>query len=171
VVPFSIAVSGLGILQEVSMGSVARTTRSGDRWTIQECRRAALLLCLLLYVASCALWIEVLNGLSGTPLPRDSSTDGPNRKWRIAASIHDDPAMSLTEKQRRVSEQRLREVVGTCGMLQYLLGPMTVLLGAIGVASRRNRTGIRQLSAMAIIVGLLALFSACGRQYWSSLGW
>lgn len=135
------------------------------------------------YVLGCAIWIEILNFLAGSPLPQVVSG-----KWRIAAfRVRSQAAFEAAQRgdadaavdaadsaldHRRRWNAILRGVLGTAGLLQYPLGVVLIGLGlwylVIGDATTRAKLLV---VSFAISAGLIAEFFATFRRYWGSLGW
>ncbi len=149
------------------MGFSAPTTSFGNNWNRKDYCIAALLSMLSFYMAFCAIWIGILNWISGNPLPHETR----GGKWRISASVYDDPSISVDERQRRASERRLRDAVGLHGVIQYVLCPIATFVGAACLVSGKTRGGNRILGILTIGVAMLGLSIAFWFKYWSSLGW
>jgi hypothetical protein len=146
-------------------------------------------LCLVLTVVTVQTFvrIEVLNLEAGNPLPHPPSYSG---KWRASPVVDEtsfryfnarfDPSLmsrplSPAERdsiRRNVARNRLRGVVGSWGLLQYLLAPATVLLSATLMLQRRPpvSVGTRVVAAVCVSLNLLAGVSMIHRGYMSSLG-
>ena len=112
----------------------------------------ALMVGAVLWVGHVAVRIEIQNAAAGYYLPRRDDEPG---KWRIS--------------RENTPRDRLRGLVSTVGLWQYLLAPMSMALAADQVV--RGSTPLRRwLGISSGVVGLLALSLAFYRGYFSSLG-
>ena len=110
-------------------------------------------------VLQTAVRIEVLNAQAGFYLPRgDRNEDGSfsDGKWRV----------SLDGTPR----DRLRELVQTFGLAQYLLAPFLLVLAAVQFWKLRG-AWTRVLTMCAMTVALVSILLMMYRQYYQSLGW
>lgn len=131
--------------------------------------------------------VEYLNVRAGNPLPFPASMTG---KWRRTPIVDEtsfryygnrlDPTLmsrplspaEREEIRRHVALNRLRDVVGSWGLLQYLLVPAALLVCAAAVLQRRPAlpTHARVVAAVCGALNLLAGASMLHRGYFSSLG-
>jgi hypothetical protein len=105
-----------------------------------------------LWVTSVAVRIETQNAAAGYYLPR---RDEEPCKWRMS--------------RENTPRDRLRGLVSTVGLLQYLLAPLLMALAAIHV-TRRSTPLRRWLGISSGVAGLITLSLAFYRGYFSSLG-
>jgi hypothetical protein len=144
-------------------------------------------LCLVLAVIALQtlVRIEVLNFRSGSPLPHAATYAG---KWRTSPIVDEtsfryfnsqfDPALMsrpLSPAERdsireNVARNRLRGVVETWGLAQYLIVPLGLVVSLRIVMQRRRALAVRILGGACFTVQLLAGTSALHRGYFSSLG-
>ena len=113
----------------------------------------AVMVALSVWVASVAVRIEIQNAAAGYYLPR---RDGESGKWRIS--------------RESTPRDRLRGLVSTIGVNQYLLVPLVLVLAVVHVV-RRSTSLRRCLAGICGVVGLVACGFALYRGYFSSLGW
>jgi hypothetical protein len=153
-------------------------------------RPLAILYALALVVALIAIRVEWLNAAAGFPLPRGPLDDG---KWRVmaradvgwraaygprdASGVPLDRPLTADERGRRdayvaraKANARLRDWVGTAGVLQYALLPLLGLATLLSIAAEPTRRRfVRLLPVLAILT--LASASLLYRAYFPSLGW
>src|SRR5215204_2499094 len=118
---------------------------------------------LMLLLAGCVTFtaarIESLNAQVGYYLPRqgrDLGGTAADGEWRISGG--DTP------------RDRLRGVVQTFGLAQYLLAPALFVLA--GIVSMRSRLRWARLAASAgVLVAVVAMWLMVYRGYYQSLGW
>ena len=127
-----------------------------------EMRKQILVMVILLLAAftlHTALRIEYLNVSAGSYLPRrDRKTDGTfsDGTWRISS---EDSA-----------RDRLRQTVGTFGLVQYLAVPLLLALSLFQGFKSRARW-VRTIAIGCCLIGLFALTMMYYRGYYSSLGY
>jgi hypothetical protein len=110
-------------------------------------------------VLQTAVRIEVLNFQAGSYLPRkDRNPDGTlaDGKWRL--SLENSP------------RDKLRALVETFGLLQYLLAPL-LLIFAIIVLLKSRRSWIKIGAMLSLLASTCAMSLALYREYYQSLGW
>jgi hypothetical protein len=111
------------------------------------------------FIVQTAVRIEVLNFQAGSYLPRkDRNTDGTlaDGKWRL--SLENGP------------RDRLRALVETFGLLQYLLAPL-LLIFAISVLLKSRRSWVKIGATLSLVVSTIAMSLTLYREYYQSLGW
>jgi len=111
------------------------------------------------FVVQTAVRIEVLNFQAGSYLPRkDRNPDGTlaDGKWRV--SLENGP------------RDRLRALVETFGLLQYLLAPL-LLIFAIFVLLKSRRSWVKIGATLSLVVSTIAMSLTLYREYYQSLGW
>jgi len=111
------------------------------------------------FVVQTAVRIEVLNFQAGSYLPRkDRNPDGTLAygKWRV--SLENGP------------RDRLRALVETFGLLQYLLAPL-LLIFAIFVLLKSRRSWVKIGATLSLVVSTIAMSLTLYREYYQSLGW
>src|SRR6185369_3462933 len=110
------------------------------------------------FVVQTAVRIEVLNFQAGSYLPRkDRNPDGTlaDGKWRV--SLENGP------------RDRLRALVETFGLLQYLLAPL-LLIFAIFVLLKSRRSWVKIGATLSLVVSTIAMSLTLYREYYQSLG-
>jgi len=110
------------------------------------------------FVVQTAVRIEVLNFQAGSYLPRkDRNPDGTlaDGKWRV--SLENGP------------RDRLRALVETFGLLQYLLAPL-LLIFAIFVLLKSRRSWVKIGATLSLVVSTIAMSFTLYREYYQSLG-
>jgi hypothetical protein len=114
---------------------------------------------LTVFVVQTAVRVEVLNIQAGDYLPRkDRNPDGTlaDGKWRV--SLENTP------------RDRLRGLVETFGLLQYVLAPL--LLGvAIVVLLKSSRSWVKVGATLSLVLSVIAMSLMFYREYYQSLGW
>jgi len=111
------------------------------------------------FVVQTAVRIEVLNFQAGSYLPRkDRNPDGTlaDGKWRV--SLENGP------------RDRLRALVETFGLLQYLLAPL-LLIFAIFVLLKSRGSWVKIVATLSLVVSTIAMSLTLYREYYQSLGW
>lgn len=112
------------------------------------------MLSLACWVCMSAIRIERVNAQAGFYLPRqDNGDDG---KWRVSPDS--------------TPRDRLRELVMSIGLLQYVFAPILLSSGYYFLFHRSSKMRVF-LGAFCGIVGVSALILAVYRGYYSSLGW
>jgi hypothetical protein len=104
-----------------------------------------------LWVAAIAVRIETQNAAAGYYLPRH---DEPG-KWRMS--------------RENMPQDKLRALVSSVGLCQYVLAPLLLALAAIHIV-RPNTSSQRWLGLGSAVVALAALSLAFYQGYFSSLG-
>jgi hypothetical protein len=152
-----------------------------------------LLAALLAIEVTTAIRIERLNDLAGGILPnRERRDDGSIAKWREGISspalwirIHasKDPTgqpLPLTPTQNAQMQadlahalvnNRLREIVSTWGLAQYILAPGTLALALYIWGRSPGHRGKRTFAATGVLISLAAGALAFHRAYFTSFGW
>jgi hypothetical protein len=170
----------------------------GPRRTQPPGLRRAVVLCLILIpVVVSATRIEVLNVRAAGVLPAKESYGGTNQpvpwrqslctdetRWCLMRGPRDESGQPLRraltddEKARMhrdieeaVANNKLRDVVGTWGQLQYLLLPVSLALALSLLAGRNVGRSTRILGAGAMGVGAITGFLMVYRGYFTSMGW
>ena len=111
------------------------------------------------FVVQTAVRVEVLNYQAGNYLPRaDRNADGTfaDGKWRLS-----------TENTPR---DQLRGLVGTWGLLQYVLAPLLLMIAVI-IFLKSRRSWLTMAATLGVVVASLAISLAFYREYFPSLGW
>jgi len=152
---------------------------------------------LSLFSAFVCVWVELLNSECGA-LPIQERRDGDPAngpvKWRSSIIVdesmwrefvlrseypeyEDHATRPLTEAQRQEMEKtvakalannRLRDFVGSAGLLQYLLVPTLLILSVVGLL----RAGSTRLAfVFPLIVALICGWRMFHLAYFTSLGW
>ena len=118
---------------------------------------AIVMFLLTAFVIQTAVRIEVLNFRAGNYLPR-KNLDGTvaDGKWR--ASLDNGP------------RDRLRELVQTFGLLQYVLAPLSLIL-AILVLLKASRSWVKIGAKLSSLASTFAIALMFYREYYQSLGW
>jgi hypothetical protein len=140
---------------------------------------------LCLVVFQTCVRIEEMNWSAGGYLPRPASDTGKWRESRVTDemafrffNVGADPTLMsrpLSPAERRtiaqnVAANRLRAVVATWGLAQYVLVPPAVVL-ALRLLLHGRRLRVRAVAAVCLIASLAAGASALYRGYVTSLGW
>jgi len=120
---------------------------------------SVVLIVLTAVVMQTTIRIEVLNWQAGSYLPRsdrnaeDSLSDG---KWRI-----------FPDNSHR---DRLRGLVQTFGVAQYVLAPLLLALAAFGTLNSKG-LWTKAVAMSAMFVAAMALWLMVYREYYPSLGY
>lgn len=150
------------------------------RWRWWHC---VILIVLASYVVVVSVWIERLNQAAGTVLPRQNSSDGQAKKWRVAApELFQQSLKRETQAggnvvnidvaiRQNLAEYRLREVVGSFGLAQYVMAGVVLFLGMRAALSPSQSLATRICGSCAVSSGAMAYVFAFVRQYWAGLGW
>ncbi len=154
-------------------------------------RHLILIYAIAIVVGVIAARVEYLNAAAGRYLPRTISTDAGKwrttflneERWRRFYGPLDESgepaarALTAAEQQQMQSDSarisandRLRDWVGSAGLLQYLLLPALVFITLAAIAARPTRQGVAMLAPVAAVI-VFAFASLWYREYFSSLGW
>ena len=133
--------------------------------------------------------IEYYNHKAGNLLPRITSEDVNNPKWRILSpslkkqvSIFKkrnnipyeqdltDSQLLIVENQihKNKQENTLRNIVGTWGLFQY---PLSIVLIILGILNYKKVKDKNKVYIYFTITGTICLSVAIFRSYFTSLGW
>lgn len=105
-----------------------------------------------------ALHIEILNAQANYYLPRkDRNEDGSfaDGKWRVS--------------EENSPRDRLRNLVGTFGLMQYVLSPLSFILAVI-VYSRFKQTWAKVAGSIVFLISVVAIWLMLHRECFQSLG-
>lgn len=118
---------------------------------------------LTLYVLFVSAYIEVMNVRAGGRLPNREYRNGdPSQgvvKWRISI---------LPASDREISNNRLREFVGTFGLTQYVAAPALIILSGLILKNIKEHKFIA--IGLPLAIGILGCFLMFYRAYFTSLG-
>jgi hypothetical protein len=141
-------------------------------------------LCLIVFQT--CVRIEEMNWSAGGYLPRPASDGGKWRESRVTDetafrffNVGADPTLMsrpLSPAERRtigqnVAANRLRAVVATWGLAQYVLVPPAVVLALRLLMLHGRGLRVRAVAAVCLVASLAAGASALYRGYLTALGW
>ncbi|HOD79779.1 MAG: hypothetical protein BWX88_02185 [Planctomycetes bacterium ADurb.Bin126] len=138
--------------------------------------------------------IEILNVQAGGVLPRSTEGIG-NPKWRAMSgsfyqkimvemlqseaeragkpfTLSETQKEEIAEGMRRFDANcRLRDLVGSWGLLQYVVAPAAFCLALMIILSKRQRRRIRLAAYVLADVAVVCIAFMFARAYFTSLGW